>query len=59
MRIVSAPPLVITLLGPPAVARDGTRVSAPRGGKAWGLLAHLVLSDRPARRRELASLLFP
>jgi DNA-binding SARP family transcriptional activator len=59
MRIVSARPLVITLLGAPAIARGGAPVAAPRGGKAWGLLAHLVLSDRPARRRELASLLFP
>ena len=51
--------MTIRLLGPPAIARDGVAVAPPRGGKAWGLLAHLVLSGRPATRRELAALLFP
>ena len=52
-------PLTITLLGRPAIARDDVPVPPPRGGKAWGLLAHLLLSGRPAGRRELAALLFP
>ncbi|MGE0027696.1 MAG: BTAD domain-containing putative transcriptional regulator [Thermoleophilia bacterium] len=51
--------LTICLLGPPGIARDGTPVPPPRGGKAWGLLAHLLLSGRPVGRRELAALLFP
>jgi DNA-binding SARP family transcriptional activator len=52
-------PLTIRLLGPPAIARDGVPVAPPRGGKAWGLLTHLLLSGRPVGRRELAALLFP
>jgi DNA-binding SARP family transcriptional activator len=50
--------LTIRLLGPPAVERDGVAVAAPRGRKAWALLAYLLLADRPPGRRHLAELLF-
>lgn len=48
----------IRLLGPPEIARDGRPAPAPKGQKTWGLLAYLVLSERPAARRRLAELLF-
>jgi DNA-binding SARP family transcriptional activator len=51
--------LSIHLLGPPRVERGGTAVGAPRGHKAWGLLAYLVRSGVPPTRERLASLLFP
>jgi DNA-binding SARP family transcriptional activator len=47
----------IRLLGRPAVERDG-RPAAPRGRKAWALLAYLLLAERPPSRRHLAGLLF-
>lgn len=50
--------LQIHLLGAPAVLADGVPRPPPRGRKAWGLLAYLLLSDRPAPREELARLLF-
>jgi DNA-binding SARP family transcriptional activator len=50
--------LAVRLLGKPAIERDGVSVPAPRGRKAWGLLLYLVLSERPAPRARLASLLF-
>ena len=51
--------LVIHLLGRPHLARDGEPVASPRGHKAWGLLAYLILSrvTRPSREH-LAELLF-
>jgi DNA-binding SARP family transcriptional activator len=50
--------LSIRLLGPPALERDGRSVAAPRGRKAWALLAYLLLAERPPGRRQLAELLF-
>ncbi len=47
----------IQLLGRPSVQRDGERV-APKGRKAWGLLAYLLCSGAPAAREHIASLLF-
>ena len=50
--------LTIRLLGRPSLAGPDGPVAPPRGAKAWGLLAYLLLSERPATRRELAGLLF-
>lgn len=49
----------IHLLGSPRLERDGGTVDAPRGHKAWGLLAYLLLSRVPPSRERLAGLLFP
>jgi DNA-binding SARP family transcriptional activator len=51
--------LSITLLGSPGLDRDGVAVEAPRGHKAWGLLAYLLSSRVPPSRERVASLLFP
>jgi DNA-binding SARP family transcriptional activator len=51
--------LTIHLLGPPRMERGGGPVEAPRGLKAWGLLAYLVRTPLPPSREGLASLLFP
>jgi DNA-binding SARP family transcriptional activator len=49
----------IHLLGRPRLERDGGPVTAPRGHKAWGLVAYLVLSRvRNPSREHLAELLF-
>jgi DNA-binding SARP family transcriptional activator len=50
--------LTITLLGPPAVVRDGEPIAAPKGKKVWALLGYLVRSGSPVSRERLASLLF-
>jgi DNA-binding SARP family transcriptional activator len=50
--------LAIHLLGRPCVERDGAAVPGPRGHKAWGVLAYLLLAERPPSRDELVSLLF-
>jgi DNA-binding SARP family transcriptional activator len=50
--------LAIHLLGAPRVERDGIALPAPRGRKAWGLLAYLVCRKAGASRAHLASLLF-
>jgi len=50
--------VTVRLLGPPAIERDGVPAPPPRGRKAWALLGHLLLADRPPRRRQLAELLF-
>jgi DNA-binding SARP family transcriptional activator len=50
--------LVIRLLGPPRIERDGAGAPSPRGRKAWGLLAYLLLSDRPPTRSRVAGVLF-
>ena len=39
--------------------RAGVPVDAPRGHKAWGLLAYLLRSRVPPSRERLATLLFP
>jgi DNA-binding SARP family transcriptional activator len=48
----------LTLLGRPGIVRDDGSRASPRGTKAWALLAYLVLTDRPASRRQLVALLF-
>jgi DNA-binding SARP family transcriptional activator len=51
--------LAIHLLGRPHLERDGEPVARPRGHKAWGLLAYLLLSRvRSPSREHLADLLF-
>lgn len=50
--------LSIHLLGTPRVERDGAVVAAPRGHKAWALLAYLLRAAGPVSRRQLAALLF-
>ena len=49
----------IQLLGSPRMERDGAAIVAPRGHKAWGLLAYLLRSRVPPSRERLAGLLFP
>lgn len=50
--------LEIHLLGRPRVQRDGAARPAPRGRKAWGLLAYLLRGEKRPSRQHLASLLF-
>jgi DNA-binding SARP family transcriptional activator len=50
-------PLRIRLLGMPAVSDGEERRPVQRGGKAWALLAFLLLASRPPTRAELAGLL--
>jgi DNA-binding SARP family transcriptional activator len=50
--------LVIRLLGPPEIERDGSVVPPPRGHKAWAVLAYVVLAERPVMRTWLAELVF-
>lgn len=50
--------VAVRLLGPPGVQVDGAPVPGPRGRKAWGLLAFLVLAPVPVPRQRLCSLLF-
>lgn len=50
--------IAIHLLGAPRVERDGRPVPAPRGHKAWALLAYLILCPSPPTRSHLAALLF-
>jgi len=50
--------LRITLLGKPAIERDGALAAPPRGRKAWALLAYVLLAERRPTRAHLASLLF-
>ena len=51
--------LSIHLLGPPRFERGASAVDAPRGHKAWGLLAYLLRTRLPPSRERVASLLFP
>lgn len=48
----------IRLLGPPVIEHDGRPIRAPRGRKAWALLAYVLLADRPPSRQRLAELFF-
>jgi DNA-binding SARP family transcriptional activator len=48
----------VHLLGTPRITRDGSAVDGPRGRKAWGLLAYLLLAERPPSRQRLVSMLF-
>lgn len=48
----------IELLGAPRILRGDGTVVAPRGAKAWAVLAHVLLTGSPTPRSRLASLLF-
>jgi DNA-binding SARP family transcriptional activator len=48
----------IQLLGRPRITRGPAGVYRFRSRKSWGLLAYLILSERPPARSQLASLLF-
>jgi len=50
--------LEIRLLGRPEILRGGVPAPAPRGRKAWAVLAHLALAERPVARARLAELVF-
>jgi DNA-binding SARP family transcriptional activator len=50
--------LELRLLGSPEILRDGVPAPAPRGRKAWAVLAYLALADRPVPRARLAELAF-
>ena len=50
--------LSIQLLGPPTMERGGEPADAPRGQKAWGLLAYLLRTRLPPSRESVAGLLF-
>jgi DNA-binding SARP family transcriptional activator len=52
------PRVQVHLLGPPRIEVDGQPGRSPRGRKAWGLLAFLLLNRAPATREQLAGLLF-
>lgn len=51
--------IFVKLLGRPALQHDGVALPAPRGNKAWAVLAYLVGSSAPVPRDRLVSLLFP
>jgi len=48
----------VHLLGPPAVRREDSPATQPRGHKAWALLAYLLLTESAPTRSWLAELLF-
>lgn len=50
--------LSVHLLGSPRITRGGEAVPGPRGYKAWGLLAYVLLVESPPSRSHLAGLLF-
>ncbi|MGI8773892.1 MAG: BTAD domain-containing putative transcriptional regulator [Actinomycetota bacterium] len=50
--------LAIHLLGKPMVTWEGSPQTGPKGQKAWGLLAYLILSGAPQPREHLGQLLF-
>jgi len=50
--------LVLSLLGAPRVEQGGKPADPPKGKKAWGLLAYLLLSRGPHTRAHVAALLF-
>jgi DNA-binding SARP family transcriptional activator len=50
--------LAIHLLGAPHVTSGSDRQPAPRGRKAWALLAYLLATDSAPSREWLADLLF-
>ncbi len=52
------PALVVRVLGPLALSRDGVAVPLPRSRKVRGLLAFLALSPTPLSRSRLCSLLW-
>lgn len=50
--------VVVHLLGRPSIDRSDGPTYRFRSNKSWGLLAHLVLVERPPTRARLAALLF-
>ena len=50
--------ITIQLLGRPRITWGSAAGYKFRSRKSWGLLAYLILSERPAARSQLASLLF-
>jgi DNA-binding SARP family transcriptional activator len=50
--------LNIRLLGSPSIDRDRMPIAPPRGAKSWGLLAYVLLTERPPARQQLAELFF-
>ena len=50
--------ITIQLLGRPSITRGSSAGYKLRSRKSWRLLAYLILSERPAARSQLASLLF-
>ena len=50
--------ITIQLLGRPRITWGSAAGYKFRSRKSWGLLAYLILSDRPRTRSQLASLLF-
>jgi DNA-binding SARP family transcriptional activator len=52
------PTLAIRLLGRPEIVRDEAPAVAPRGHKAWAVLAYVILAERPVARAQLAELVF-
>ena len=48
----------IRLLGRPTIEVEGAPVRNLRGHKSWGMLAYLVINERPPSRLQLAGLLF-
>jgi DNA-binding SARP family transcriptional activator len=51
--------ITVQLLGRPRIARASMDAYRFRSRKSWGLLAYLMLSERPPTRSQLGSLLFP
>jgi DNA-binding SARP family transcriptional activator/predicted negative regulator of RcsB-dependent stress response len=51
--------IVVQLLGPPLITREGVVYAAPRGRKVWAVLAYLALARQPPTRHHLIDLLFP
>ena len=50
--------LTVHLLGRPRIDRDSGPVYQFRSQKSWGLLAYLLLTERPPPRSQVAALLF-
>src|SRR5262249_50478178 len=50
--------MTIQLLGAPRLTRDAAAAYRFRSRKSWGLLAYLILSERPPTRSQAAALLF-
>jgi DNA-binding CsgD family transcriptional regulator/tetratricopeptide (TPR) repeat protein len=50
--------LAIHLLGPPRIEQAGEARSGPRGRLAWGVLAYLLLAERPPSHDELVAQIF-
>lgn len=50
--------LVIRLVGAPRIERGGAAAPPPRGRKAWGLLAYLLMGELPPARSRVAGVLF-